>query len=631
MNIWVIPRPRRGARRALALALMIGSLMAIVATPAHALPPGWGYELVSPADTAGESFPDAVGFPDGEHALITVGYPLLDDQVTGNFTTYLATRTGTGWHIKDLSDPSSPGDITSVVFAHNVDGSQLILQRCQQILSGCRNGSESWQQVRPDGSRTTVLRVPFATPKIDHFLSDGSGFFFENKDPEFQSFLPEDTHTMGAGAYEFRNGILHFIGVDENGVPFPCGATLGKGQNDGGFGTGFMQDGISEDGNTVVLESPDPFAGCPEPVDVYVRRAGHVLNVSAPTNGEPDLGANYVGSSSNGDSVYFTTTSRLVNGDQDDFRDLYSYDVPTQSVTRITPGAEVDPKAAVSPAGTYVYFGTTRAIAGQGADGQANLFVYHDGVIRLIRSTDQGSFFLGKAMAATEPSSPITPDGTRLLFTSEAPLTGQPTGGTVQLFQYDADTDHLACVSCPPDGHVPSHKVELGTIEVEERAQSDDGRAVAFQTAEQLLPQDSNSFRDVYLWQEGLLSLVSSGRASADSRFAGMAADGNSVFFKSRDALLPGRNFAGLKLYVVRLNPIPPPAAAPPGCDGDSCQGGPIPVPSFIAPASQALVGPRKAKLRKALKTCRAHHRKAQRKRCEANARKRLGKSGGSK
>src|SRR6185295_14014327 len=176
------------------------------------------------------------------------------------------------------------------------------------------------------------------------------------------SLLSEDTHAEGRGLYGSHDGQLEFIGVDAAGNPLSCGAVVA---NDEGFnvGNGFEQSGVSADGDTVAFESPDPESGCPEPLDLYLHRNGHSIDISAPRPSDPaygegsaDEGAAFVGMSRDGDQVYFTTRTRLdtVN-DTDPDTDLYRYDAVTDSVTDLVPGASVS-KVTVSPQGDFVYF-----------------------------------------------------------------------------------------------------------------------------------------------------------------------------------------------------------------------------------------------------------------------------------
>ena len=108
------------------------------------------------------------------------------------------------------------------------------------------------------------------------------------------------------------------------------------------------------------------------------------------------------------------------------------------------------------------------------------------------------------------------------------------------------------------------------------RSLSDDGR-VFFTTTEALLPDDHNETSDVYEYANGTLGLITSGMRHVRPHYAGVSADGRSVFFVSDESLLPADlDHGDPDLYVARLGGgIPDPAPPTPRCTGDACQGPP--------------------------------------------------------
>ncbi|HYV17298.1 MAG TPA: hypothetical protein VE972_14890, partial [Conexibacter sp.] len=193
-------------------------------------------------------------------------------------------------------------------------------------------------------------------------------------------------------------------------------------------------------------------------------------------------------------------------------------------------------------------------------------------------------------------ASPLTPDGTHLLFLSSAEFTSQPLGGTTQLFQYDQPNNTVTCISCPPDGSVPAFGVAFPvanpTGNSDQRFQSDDGHTVVFETQARLLPQDVNTAFDVYMWHDGDLSLVSDGHNQLDSILMSTDAAGHNVFFTTNARLAPQDDEDTSKLYDARLGggfPLNPP---PPPCADDSCQPPLSNDPVYTPGGSETYTGP---------------------------------------
>lgn len=632
---------------------MAGSL---AVSTANALPSGWGYELISPADTLGSDLASGLASTSGDRAWFTSSVPLAGNQFSGNAVVFEATRTASGWQSRDLGEP---GNDWFVLLGRSEDATAKILEVCEGSLLNCLPGEYKLVKIDGSGNRTTMFSMALPKrrplPSLVGVSPDASDIYLRNPGTE-APLLSDDTHTAGAGLYMSHEGTLSFIGTDEHGDVVPCGAVLANdNSNLAGIGTGFKQDGISEDGRTVAYEAPDPAAGCSDPTDVYVRSNGTTIDVSKPRDGSADTGARFIGASNDGSLTFFVTANGLVTDDLDGTADIYVYDGGTQEVRRLTAGVGVDEgQAAVSPEGDFVYFVSSRADpAAGGVTGQPNLYVYHAGAVRLIASATTGTPLLGGSALSSSPTS-ITPDGTHLLFLSTDALgTGMKTGEQAQLFQYSYTNDELDCVSCPPDGSVPPLDTGFPSAPPvgndDQRFQSDDGDTIAFDTRNALLPQDLNGTgRDVYLWRRGKpLSLISTGVSPSDSQMYGLTGEGSAVFFTSADRLVAGISQSNKKFYVARLGGGFAPPGADVRCAEDACQGSPTSPPTFAAPISQTLVGPgnlkpgdsrgsskpssKSQKLKKALKACRSHHKKSQRKKCESAADRRFGKAGGSK
>jgi hypothetical protein len=235
----------------------------------------------------------------------------------------------------------------------------------------------------------------------------------------------------------------------------------------------------------------------------------------------------------------------------------------------------------------------------------------------------------------------------------EQPIVSEGTRANTEVFRYEAADDTLDCLSCPPNGVVPSSDAILSTNSMYSnspsasggtyvtdpgRSLSVDGSQVFFETREALVPQDTNGTSDVYEWEGGKLYLISSGHDAEPSHVVGVSESGGDAFFMTAEGIEPGDTDGSYDIYDARI-PRPgdnPPEAIP--CTGSVCQGPPS-VPQLLgAPASAAFNGvgnpvpppaphirpkslTRTQKLARALKQCRRHASKRMRRRCERQAR----------
>lgn len=299
--------------------------------------------------------------------------------------------------------------------------------------------------------------------------------------------------------------------------------------------------------------------------------------------------------------------------------DLFSFDVATESTDQIAPEAIF---VNVSDDGSHVYFASTQVLTGaeqnsrggQAEAGEVNLYAWDEGsgstrFVAVAAAQDlQGSVSLARwTTAAVLPqqsvgtgganaSSRTTPDGSALLFESRANVTGYDSGGQVEIYRYDVDGG-LDCISCPPVG-VPvagSARLQGGDLSSLVRIQNltDDGETVFFQTEDALVPGDVNGTWDVYEWKHGQQAyLVSSGQGRLPSYLYGMTPDGSDVFFTSTERLVPQDLSSVSSIYDARSGGGFAVESALPPCQDDSCQGTPQTPPQTLAVGSASFQGP---------------------------------------
>jgi hypothetical protein len=213
---------------------------------------------------------------------------------------------------------------------------------------------------------------------------------------------------------------------------------------------------------------------------------------------------------------------------------LYVADVDIGEVTRLpVMGAVV----AASEDLSRIYIQSQEhAVPGAG---DTNLYLVRNGELSLVATypelTDGGLSFSPAVLSA---------DGDQIAFASDLPL-GFASGGLAQIYRYDATVGaaSLSCISCRPDGATTTEIGSISPLTLTGAAvagtMSSDGRRVIFTTSSRLVPDDTNGVLDAYLWLDGELHLISSGRSPINSYASGASADGAEVYFTTAESLVP--------------------------------------------------------------------------------------------
>jgi hypothetical protein len=509
-----------------------------------------------------------------------------------------------------------------------------------------------------------------ATPDLKHMVfSTGAALTPEAVRGE-ASFSNRNLYEWSDGQFQFVGGPGAFLGADVGSNPAGLHA-------------------ISDNGSRVYFTREG---------STYVRE--NIGTPQARTVAVP--GGEFRAASSDGSMAFLA----------EEGGDLYEFDLETEQTVDLAPGAEVQGVLGVSEDGSYVYF-VANGVLAEGAshggcssyirDGgpqTCNLYVWHRDrtsadTIKFIAtlSGDDNNEVSEKhqenherpddwAPDLEDLTSRVSADGLNVVFMSDGHLTdydnrNSETGQRMQeVYDYNAGTGVLSCVSCDPSGARPrgASYIPAGTgfggseATYQSRVLSDvEGRArVFFDSSDALVPQDTNGEQDVYEWEEdgsgscrvaaGCVGLISSGTSSEASAFLDASADGDDVFFLTASRLVAQDTDNLLDVYDARSPHVPgetvgSPVAAPvsPPCNnGDSCKPPPSAQPAiFGAPASATFTGAgnvtaslesvaqpkskpltRAQKLSKALAAC-GRKRKARRASCQAQARKRYGTASG--
>ena len=354
----------------------------------------------------------------------------------------------------------------------------------------------------------------------------------------------------------------------------------------------------------------------------------------------------------------------------------------------------------------------------QSASASCNLYVWENGTITFITSLsneDSGDWGglkgPGKEGGHVEPrpdladlTARVSPNGEYLAFMSQQPLTGydntdatDPSVRDQEVYLYQASTRQLTCVSCNQDGassgvlDTPFAGEGLGLV-VDRRGDwlgqylagslpgwtplglkgathqprylTDSGR-LFFNSPDQLVPQASNGKEDVYEYEpnhigsctqtEGCLSLISSGTAQQESAFVEASENGDSAFFVTAQPLVAADQDTNYDLYDARVCTTTSPcvtnetSSQRPCETTQTCKPGNTQTPTTETPptASPGVPGPlttptpsstgtlrtkpkprpltRAQQLAKALNTCKKIKHRHKRQACEKQAHKHYG------
>lgn len=405
---------------------------------------------------------------------------------------------------------------------------------------------------------------------------------------------------------------------------------------------------LSADGRTALFVTPEPGFFPPEGVpdcnlvkQLYVRTAdGEILDVSAskrtPSDPAGTQEPTLVRASVDGQTILFRSEQMLTNdtpdiGETHSF--LYEYRVADRTLHYLTTlsyrqaaaGGEREKALTqvityVSPDASHVYLTSTADLASGAINGLSNLYVLSGGVTRLIATGNEDISdsnernYLGST--AGGPSAFVsTDDGSALLFVTKSEVEGfnSTTGHRDSVFLY-REGRGLQCIYCTSESAADQPRVAMGYASAAKTSPglfasslSGDGSMVAFETGDALLPGDRDNRRDVYLWNEGNLSLLTPSPAESNAYLMGMSTSGRDVFIATTSALVGADVDGGdSDVYDIRvdggfLEQQQPRAVA---CSGEACQPPAAAAPSAPAVASEALSSRGKQKSQKKPTRC---------------------------
>lgn len=609
------------------------------------LPEGYAYELVSPSRSQGQRVTGLSISSSDENRVLTrsVGGYADTQNLPDLGIPYITSRTPTGWLSAAIAPPAADypfiGTYGALDWTDNLERTLWFVNLARdkgterftpivrnangqfEIAGPTVGGATGTFPSFPTGASADLRTVLVRTTKREGVLTDGTT---DARSPSVESMVVSRRDTEGVLRVEqlaYRAGATMLPN---------CGVRLGNTTARGAVSADGSKIFFSFSGSGTCLSSTNQRIwakiGTEDPVDLA---AG-----SCTENCGSAASVVFRGASRDGNRVFFTTTQKLVNGDEDtaDKSDLYEYDFEAtgSKLRAITgsaspQGAGVRGVSRISEDGAYVYFiATGRDLAAANARGlspsagQDNLYVLHrprgstSGTVRFI-ATVSASDATALLSAGSRPFFTST-DGRFALFPSRANLTDDKLEGDTQLdlFRYDAQSQDLRRI-WPTDPeynglnrtHGPRGPVgpnEAGDDGARQKQLhgvwpiSDDGATVAFSTDASLSREDTNEQTDTYMWQEGTgrITMVSDGKSPVPAGLSGVSRSGDTILFQSSSPLVPAHQAGSVALFALRRGGgFPNPPEAPTPCVGDTCQGAPVEPHAPLAPPSTVtFVGP---------------------------------------
>jgi hypothetical protein len=576
------------------------------------------FEKVSPADKTGAdvSLFASQSSVDGNAVAYQSSGAFSGAEGAGHADSYIGRRGPDGWATEPLAPYQTPNAFGPLFDLNGYE--RLSADLSKGVLMAWHDPNERNAEVDADqqalflrGAGGTYTRLtPSVMPPPIFFKAEFVGasedltrIFFES----MAHLTPDAPPTGTSEVYEWANGEVSVVGVLPDGTVAPQGATTSSLTGNLGLSNSRSDRkwAVSADGSDVVFQSGSP-------KQIYLRSDGATttpvsLSQKAGSEGESaETGARFLAGTRDASGgfakLYFTSSTELTDdaftGPAQEGNDLYEYDVASGELRDLTVsegpgspnGAEVHSEwFRASADGDYLYFFADGGLDPDG--GQQSLYVIHDGQTKLVGNVGE-----------TEPF--VSATGKRVLIFTAKRLTAEADGASTQAYVYDEPSGAIDCISCAP-GKASSKATFRGFLtgyshptDAEPNAISADGSRAFFQTATALDPRDNNGTTDVYQWENGKVSLISSGRGTEGANFLAASPSGDDVFIVTTERLLPSDRDLNLDVYDARIGggfPMPPSPGVP--CEGDACQTPPSP-PNDATPASAGFSGPGNAKER---------------------------------
>jgi hypothetical protein len=561
---------------------------------AFQLPDGRGYEMVSPVEKNGGAIQAAEQIHGGGVLIAAAAGGAITYTSSSSFgeeaegappgSQYISRRSGGSWSTEDISIPvvsgsygNNPNGVPYQLFSSDLVRALMLNGiHCRGEGSGCPVANPPIQgSGAPSGFQNYYLRdneagsfaALITTTNTAALSLDSSQFSlaFAGASPDLfhvvistcAKLTADATETPGVegcdpnapNLYEYSAGQLSLINL----LP-------GQSQGTPGAALGAQAAAISDDGSRVYFGDGG---------SLYLREGSTTKLVAE--------GGEFQTATPNGGIALYTNLGHL-----------YSYSAATHTSSDLTPGGEVTGVMGASQDGSIVYYETPNGV-----------YISDEGSSSKVAS--QG---LAGDSPPTTGTSRVSADGLRLLFLTNASLTGydnmdQHTGEPdTEAFLYSNPGHELACISCNPTGERPLGSSSIpgaeangvGTTDAyKPRALTLEGGRVFFDSNDSLLAPDTNGDSDVYEWEAagqgscsqsgGCLYLLSNGKDPEGASFVDASESGADAYFLTYASLVekdPGffnvEKVAGAAdVYDARVGGSEPVIEKPIECEGDAC------------------------------------------------------------
>ncbi len=449
----------------------------------EALPECRAYEMVTPPDKSGlgaflRDFSvdgGTVQYESPASNIANSGYGEGNGQ-----NQYVSVRGAEGW--KTLANLNGPlGSIYAgpdgfqdypklIMYSSDFRSSIWGGSRKSEPAGELFKGAEDIYLHNPDGTFTRIGKSRFgASNPVFYNLRGASG--------DLSRVIVDGTSFRGAGNV-WGPGVYEFVGtgndqprrvdLDNSGNAITtCGESVGA----EGLRSAF-DNAVSTDGSRLVFTVAGG-CGAPNPParEIWARvDATASIDVSASQCTRPDCNApadaTFEAATPDGSRVFFTTAQQLVNGDTDQTYDLYACELPSGTPTPIGPANPCASLMEVSGSGTEAKI----APPGSGNTGQP---LGSSGVLSV---SEDGStvYFIAKGVLADNPDA----------------LDETAVVGDENLYVWRTDAAH-------PAGQT-TFAGRLKSNDIRSAQSTPDGSDLVFNTANSLVPTDTDTARDVY-------------------------------------------------------------------------------------------------------------------------------------
>ncbi|MFL5834789.1 MAG: hypothetical protein ACJ76B_12550 [Solirubrobacterales bacterium] len=566
--------------------------------------PRRAYEQVTPVDKQGTPLDPNVGFQakaDGS----ALAYVNRGGKLSSPLSTYaMSRREANDW--RPGIDLSVPLNVTSNLQAALIGGTTLgisddfahtFVATNRALTPGANEGGGNLYTVDLDtGTHTLVATHPHPY-SLFGFIAVQRAYRFQRGAPDFSWVVFESEFPLIDGAPPFalyrwtESGGLEVASILPNGDK--AGTSVGENDKVPPVRT------VSKDGSRIYFTVPLGY-GSETGVFLYEPGQGTKAVSVSQVPGDPTTPkeARLMGISQDGRYAFLMSmegplTPDAPAGVSDEEGTLYRYDAEDGSLEYLGiqgfRGANItndmETARGVSDDGSTAYL---RTRSGSG------LAVWRDGVTHYLPPNP--SFYLNNRLSPN--------DGRYYVYE-----TGSRGNGQIgDVYIYDAESDQASCASCLPDGSAGDAFLSDGERYVSghiPRAVTAAGE-VLFTTPKRLVAADVNGTKDVYAFQNGTATLISTGNRNYDATFADMSVDGSNVFFVTNQKLVGQDNDETPDIYDARIgggfaSQNPPPVQE---CLRDDCKATPGAGPELPFGGSEALSGPGNVNEAKKHKRC---------------------------